>query len=311
MWNSKLGELLTKLYDYRIFSKYSFDQSKLHSKENFEAFITKQYHIIEKGMALPAPRKGFGKDKINILIDIVRRYEERFGADQLTSYVRAVLSKYLERNGEYIDQSFTKNITEFLVKQKFPLAAAGVKKLSLEDIESATSFDYEGFIKSRSSVRNFSTIEVEIDEIKKAVEIARHTPSVCNRQSWKVYLYTGPLMQKLLKLQGGNQGFSESVDKLLIVTTDIRKFTKMESNQVYIDGGLFSMSLLLALHHQKIASCCLNTCKPFTDENEICQVAGIPDYERVIMMIAIGKYQNQTEVAFSPKKNADEILQIH
>ena len=84
----------------------------------------------------------------------------------------------------------------------------------------------------------------------------------------------------------------------------------MESNQAFVDGGLFSMRLLLSLHSQEIASCCLNTCLPYLDEVEIKKIANIPQSERLIMMIGIGNYKETYEVAISDRVPLSEILNI-
>jgi hypothetical protein len=45
------------------------------------------------------------------------------------------------------------------------------------------------------------------------------------------------IKNSLLKLQGGNGGFTDSINQLLIVTSEVRRFIKLESYQVYVDGG--------------------------------------------------------------------------
>jgi len=185
----------------------------------------------------------------------------------------------------------------------------GVKKMTKREIQVTTAIDFENFMKSRTSVRNYAKDEVLDKEVYKAIELARFTPSVCNRQSWKVHYYKDEMLKKeLLKLQNGNNGFSDSINKLIIVTTDTKKFTKLEGNQVFIDGGMFAMSLVLALHAQGVASCCLNTCLPYVDEKKIKQIGSIPNSERLIMMIGIGKYKDSFEVAISNRIPVDSIL---
>ena len=143
----------------------------------------------------------------------------------------------------------------------------------------------------------------------KAVEMARYAPSVCNRQSWKVHIFKDrDKIDTLLGLQNGNNGFTQSIKQLLIITGDTKKFTKLESNQVFIDGGLFSMSLLLSLHSKEIASCCLNTCLPYLDEVKVKKIGKISGSERLIMMIGIGNYKDSFEVAISDRIPLDEII---
>ncbi len=309
-WQTRLGEVINKLYDVRIFISNSFSQKNIKSKKSFEAFLTKQYHIIEKGLALPNPRKGFGIPKIEILIHKTELYINRFGEDRITQNIKETLNIYIQRNHEIeeINPIFFKKLNSFI--NGIPCSnRGGVKKITKKEILKAIDFDFENFVKTRTSVRNFSAEEVMDREIFQAVENAKYTPSVCNRQSWKVHLYKErKLINQLLKIQNGSNGFSESINKLLVITTDTKKFTKLESNQVFVDGGLFSMTLLLSLHALKIGSCCLNTCLPYVDEKKIKKIGRIPNSERLIMMIGVGKYKDSFEVAISDRITVNEIV---
>jgi nitroreductase len=312
-WQSNIGEIVNKFYDLKIFYKYYFTERKLKSKKNYQAFLTKQYHIVEKGLSLPEPRKGFGKPKIKLLITKSLEYQKKFGWDILINNIQGALNQYLERNYELEvnDSDFYLFIKRYLTITN-GISNGGVKKMNVNALKETVNINYEKFVKSRTSVRNFSKEEIFDSEIFKAVEMARFTPSVCNRQSWKLYYFKDEKTKKeLLNLQGGNSGFTDSINKLLIVTTDVRCFTKLESNQVYTDGGLFSMNLLLSLHSLEIGSCCLNTCVPYTVEKKIKLIGKIPEYERLIMMVGIGKLNSDFEVAISDKLQPQEIIIIN
>ncbi len=310
-WQTRLGEIANKINDLKLFYKYSFTEKKIKSKESYVAFLTKQYHIVEKGLALPDPRKGFGKPKILLLINKSKEYLSLYEEDKLINNIKETLQQYLIRNPQLkvVDQSYYSTIFDFIKSNISVDNRGGVKSLSLNEINNYTNINFDDFIKSRTSVRNFSKESVLKEDVEKAVDLARFTPSVCNRQSWKVYYFRNKeLKNKLLKLQGGNNGFTESINQVLIVTVDTRKFTQLESNQMFVDGGLFAMNLLLGLHAQQIASCCLNTCVPYTVENKIKDLAKIPESERLIMMIGIGKFKDNFEVAISDRKLKEELL---
>ena len=310
-WKSNLGEIVNKLYDLKIFYKYSFTEKKLKSQSGFEAFLTKQYHIVEKGLALPNPRKGFGKPKIILLIKKTKEYQELFGSDRLIDNIKDTLHEYLNRNPELkrLYEQYYCSIINFLEDSFLSKKKGGVKALIQQDLNTIINFDFSNFAKSRTSVRNFSEIDVSSEAIYKAIDIARYAPSVCNRQSWKVHHFKNKdLKNKLLKLQGGNGGFTESINQLLIVTSEVKKFSRLESNQVYVDGGLFSMNLLLGLHSQNIASCSLNTCFPYVVEKEVKKLAQIPESQRLIMMIGVGNFKENFEVAISDRIDVEKIL---
>ena len=144
----------------------------------------------------------------------------------------------------------------------------------------------------------------------KAVRMARKTPSVCNRQSWKVYAYSDPvLLEKVVECQKGNSGFGDQIKAILVVTSNTETFFSIgERNQCWIDGGMFSMSLVYSLHSLGLGSICLNwSVEKATDEN-LHQVASIPDSEAVIMMIGIGFLPKTLRVAQSHRKPLEELL---
>ncbi len=312
-WQSSLGEIFNKLYDLNIFLSNYFTTSSLKNKSAYQAFLTKQYHIVEKGLALPIPRKNFGIPKIKVLIEKAIFYRSKYGEDRIVRNIQEVLNQYLERNSELrkLNIEFYKMLVDFIDSKKFD-RHGGVKIVTVTEIKKAVNIDFKSFMQTRSSVRNFSSENnILEEEVYKAIEIAKYTPSVCNRQSWRVHYFDNRVMiDKLLKIQNGNNGFTESINKLLIVTTSTKYFTKLESNQVFVDGGMFAMSLVLALHSQSIASCCLNTCLPYVDEKKIKIIGKIPKDERLIMMIGIGKYKEVFEVAISNRIPLEEIIRL-
>lgn len=311
---TSIGEFLNALYGIRLFFKYKFNGSS-KEQERLKAFLTKQYHIIEKGMALPNPRANFGIPKIKVLLSKALKYEQLYGYDfAVSDPIRNCLKEYLGLNSNLssVDRMLYNEIVDFIKTPDIGNDIGGTKTVHREELLKSTGIDYESFILSRSSVRDFKREKVDHKLINKAVAIARNAPSVCNRQNWKIHYYDGEkLKTDLLNLQHGNGGFTESIQGLFIVTTNLKGFTKMEQNQVFVDGGLISMNLVLALHHLGIGSCCLNTCFPYTREIQIKKLGSIPENERLIMMIGIGYWKDQFKVAYSTKKEVEDILIIH
>jgi nitroreductase len=313
-WRTSLGEVLSKIYDIRLHLIYCFNNEKLSDKENLHYFLTKQYHIIEKGLALPKPREAFGQAKIKQLLGKANIYVDKYGQCQLIFSIKSCLQAYLafnDNSGAILEKNFRTEIEVFISKVH-EIKPGGVKTIAKQDITKHSSIDFEGFIRHRFSVRDFSKNKVEPHLIFDAVELAKFAPSVCNRQGWKVHLYTGAkLMKELLLIQNGNGGFTDSVKALLIVTGDIKAFTRYESNQIFTDGGLFSMNLMFSLHHKGLGTCPLNTCFPYVVERKVKQLAGIPTNERLVMMLAVGHLKDEFKVAISERKVTNEILVEH
>ncbi|CAN8142746.1 Nitroreductase [uncultured Thiomicrorhabdus sp.] len=279
-----------------------------------EFYLTKQYHIVEKGLALPNPRPGFGFEKINILLTKGNFYKDKYGCSNLTSAIANCLKSYLDFNAKVnfdLKDNYKTRIERFIIdcKSENP---GGVKIISKEEMDEKRQASFSEFVKSRHSVRDFSDVPVSEESIISSIELAKFAPSVCNRQAWKAHVYSDKSkIVKLLEIQNGNGGFTDCVDTLIIVTGDIKGFSKYESNQIFVDGGLFSMNLMLALHHNGLGSCPLNTCFPYIVEKKVKNMAGIPEHERLVMMIAVGNLKDEYRVAISARKSNGELLEFH
>lgn len=82
-----------------------------------------------------------------------------------------------------------------------------------------------------------------------------------------------------LKIQGGFNGYGMP-PVLLLITSDIRAFMNNgERNEPFVDGGLFSMSLLYALEAYGLAACPLNAMFSLSQDRQTRALLHIPDYE--------------------------------
>lgn len=118
---------------------------------------------------------------------------------------------------------------------------------------------FEELCERRHAVRSYADEPVSREALKKVVEISLRTPSVCNRQSVRVrILDDARIIGEALKIQGGFGGYAMP-PALMVVTSDLRAFMgAQERNEAFVDGGLFSMSLLYALESERLTACPLN-----------------------------------------------------
>src|SRR3546814_8739546 len=87
-----------------------------------------------------------------------------------------------------------------------------------------------------------------------------------SQASYVYCLQSREIIDRALSLQNGNRGFGHEIPCLLILCTDLSAFdTAGERYQHWIDGGMFSMSLVWALHALGYSSCCLNWSKTPSD----------------------------------------------
>ena len=191
-----------------------------------------------------------------------------------------------------------------------PNSSGGTLALSRDDVWRRGRLDLEDFFGSRHSVRQFGSEPVERSDIEWAVRMAQRSPSVCNRQTGRVHVFENDqLGSKVLDCQTGNRGFGHQANKVIVVTVDLRRFLSIgERNQCWVDGGLFAMSLVWALHSRGIGTCFLNWSAEKEQDERLRSVANIQDWENVITLMAVGSLPEQFSVASSPRRNLKDIL---
>lgn len=318
---AKIAKRLTLLlinsgYDYWRYSKYSSSVFRGNSEDKLRALITIHYHSIEKGLSLKNPRPGFGVAAINTLLEHMDEYLKRYGPAEHLSIPLNALKCYLDfnlKNG--IDNNTLKNKVDTLEARYISSLGTlhnggGVIKVSRNQILDAVKGVGADFFNLRHSIRHFSEEDISLDTISEAVQRAQKTPAVCNRQSGKAWVVSGSeSIEKVLTIQKGARGFSDGINKLIIVTSDLCNFQSTgERYQSWIDGGLFSMSLIYALHSLGLGTCCLNWSMEFQQDMKLKTFLKIPQSETIIMIIAVGALPSELLVAESCRKNLNEAL---
>ena len=307
--------IMYSYYDYlNFFNNSSVIVGINKNKDTLLGAITIDYHRLEKGLTLKEVKPKFGMWFIPSLINNIIEFKKKYGDHIVIEAALAAISSYLDFHKKNKIEIIELN--EFLIQLNsfFPGLSnkPSVLKLNIEDILKITSrYNFEEFTNSRHSIRSFSNDKLDIELIKKAVKIAIKTPSVCNRQPWRVYYIKGEKVQKLLKYQNGNNGFHNEIKNLVIIVGKLSYMQQpSERHQIFIDGGMFSMSLIYAFHSQNIASCALNWCvNPKTDKL-LRTTISIEKDEEPIMYIAIGMMNKETLVTKSPRLEPENILNI-
>ncbi|MGS2764946.1 nitroreductase family protein [Sinomicrobium sp. M5D2P9] len=314
-----LKSLHTNFYvDKKLYKKHS-NVFKVDNFEKKEANIILYYHSIEKGFLFKNPKHRFAKEKIIRLHKYLKDKEviKNINLSQIrTGY--SVVCRYYEFHKEkdieiesYFsekDYLFYKGILSNYYSQNFN----GIKKFTFDEFYSDIDSNFLDFSNSRRSVRDFTGELIDEQQIKAAVTLALNSPSVCNRQSAKVHLLQDKVkIDEILKIQAGFRGYSENVKQLLVLTADRNYFyTVGERNQLYIDGGIFLMNLLYALHFYKIANCPANWGKTVKDDRLARKVIDLKENEKIICLIPIGKAVDDIRVCLSERRTIDEVLKI-
>lgn len=305
------GEFIS---DYRSYKRWNYNNPKVNSQISHESRILRQTHIIEKGLSLSEPRKGFGIPKIMALFDMLDSYLNNGYPPESVPFQNAlfVIKKYIEvqKKMGYTNQTLEERASEY-EKYEGEHFDAGVQHTSLDELKKQIQGSFPEFFNSRHSVRQFSDTEINVSDLEKAVQLAMKAPTACNRQACKVYFYSDKeTNDRLGELIAGNTGFEKEVKHYLVVTADMSAFyDAFERNQIYIETGFFSMALVEALHYYGIGSCVLQNGEFKTKNKEFKKICGnIPESERITLFIAIGNYKDEFNYAVSKRKPVNTVL---
>lgn len=300
--------------DYCKYRKFNYNNLSVCSKSALEAKIFRQTHTIEKGMSIERPRKGFGEKKIKELIDMLELYMKKEFSCLDTVFINAVnvMFRYVEfqRKLGYENKDLYKEINKYdkFYDESFE---CGVKEVTYVELQKEIHQEFPVFFDSRHSVRQFAAENIDYKSVEKAIDIAKKCPTACNRQAFRVYMYSQAEINAFIgEVVAGNTGFSDSVKNYLVITADMSAFyDSFERNQLYIEGGIFAMALIQALHYYGIASCILQNGEKKSSDKEIRKICNnIPQNEKIVLYIAIGYYKDKVTYAVSHRKSSSEIF---
>lgn len=289
-------------------SAFDGDRDRLASR------IMYNVHALEKGIARNHDfRPGFGKTALSNLNDAMLIYRNKGFDTRVFPYDEgiAVLKSYVQLHDELnADSKFLSGIIDPSILGAASIRGAGGSKIvSRQEKESNGNKNFSDLALGRSSVREFSGEAVDRQAVLDAITIALKTPSVCNRQGWKIYWIDDKTKASdVLRHQRGF-GYREMPEVLLCVTVSNATFlSPVERNQGYVDGGLFSMSILYALEYQGLAAVPLNACLYSSAQKKIREIVGIADSDVIVMFIAVGQFPERTKVPLSARRVAEDVV---
>lgn len=148
--------------------------------------------------------------------------------------------------------------------------------------------------------------------VRQAVSLAIKTPRTCNGSCEHIYAaYEPNIRNRVLSLHFGNKGLGHELGALLLITADLRELYEIaERNQAWIDGGLFAMSLVYALHAARLGTCMLNWSVDYKHDQKFRKEFDIPDNEAIVTFVGVGHLPDTFEVAASPGPSVDEVLSV-
>ncbi|NLJ82736.1 MAG: nitroreductase family protein [Bacteroidales bacterium] len=310
------SRILRKNYieDFKLYKKHSsvFKKDTFNKKESE---ITLLYHSIEKGFLYDPIRFRFAERKIKELIEYLKSIDLPTVKNR-THIQAAILNLCVyydihQKNRIDISDYFPVEDYEFL-KSNLNISGDPMKSHTKDTFFKSIHSDFKEFSSSRSSVRNFTGEKISVEIFQQAVDLANNAPSVCNRQSVSVYLLENKeKINSILKIQGGLKGYDEKLAQLIVLTSDRNYFYSIgERNQLFIDGGIYLMNLLYALHYYKIGACPAHWGMTIDADKKVQNILGLRESEKIICLIAVGIPEDNFKTTLSLRRPTSENLHI-
>ncbi|WP_346859874.1 nitroreductase family protein [uncultured Draconibacterium sp.] len=297
----------------RVYDKVYNDSKAEKVKRN----LTLAYHIVEKGLTMPEPRPGFGRAVVLDLGRTIFEYDSmKLPQTELEFKQSVSVLKEYKAFHKQIGFQLDEEVQQMLDKVEISYQTIeGDKQLhiSKDDYFSAINEPFDHFCKSRYSVRNYTTEEIPLEVLYECIDLAQKSPSFCNRQPSRVHIVKSPeKKEQILAIQNGNRGFGHLAETLLVITSIISTTKDIhERNENHLNGGMFSMTLLNALHFKKIGACSLNWSVSEDREIKMRKILNLAANEIPLLIISCGYVPNELAIASSPRKTAREITQSH
>ncbi len=297
------------LYNFIRYCLYSNAKQNVVDSKKRNYISVKIYHTLEKSMSYKNRSSSHGWTAAFMLMEHCKAINASKNIGYHDKIALSVLKDFIDLEGN-VDRPEAEQILSEIEEFDFLSDEdCGSHLLSRDEMTTGKLELPESFFLSRFSLREFSPVVVEDDIIEKAISLAMKTPSACNRQPWYIYHIADPEIKKAaLKLQTGNAGFGDRIPNLLVIAADLNAFIPgQEHYQHWIDGGMFSMSTIYALHSLGVASCCLNWSQTPGADKSLRKIVNIQGSHSIIMMLAVGWPDEENLVCVSPRRPFNEI----
>ncbi len=326
----EIKDIRTKLYIVReciLFMcrllKYNASLGTEKDIQKMQYTLLRETHVIEKGLSMRNTKKDFGRKKVCMLLSGLKKYHiccvrsKKSENIRFLLYPLSVIRSYLafnEKNG--LEIVSIKNTYSDLLKitgfrendLDFP---AGFRTETRKNIQELCKGSFADLLKSRHSIRYFTEEIPPQCQIETALNLAKFTPSACNRQAWKTHVFFADECHELFTMQGGCSGFENDIHCAILVCADMKGYLSYEIHQCYIDGGLYAMNLLNALHSLGLGTIPLS-CGFYEKKIRIIKEHfAVPQSEEPVMIIGTGFLCDQFKVAASARKEISQTNSWH
>ncbi|WP_218932099.1 nitroreductase family protein [Adhaeretor mobilis] len=273
--------------------------------------LRRNVHRLEKGLIMRPRRASFALDYLG---ETMQAYEETIGLaseenQALLTWAYDVLFKYYSVVTENAEVDAFRTHFEAM---EVPQRTEPNQLIPYQRATNPLRVDLQGIQElayRRRSVRWYLDKPVPRSFLDEAIEVAKLSPSACNRQPFSFQVFDDPEdARRVGAIPWGTKGFAEHFQCVIVIIGDLSAyFDERDRHIIYIDAGLSAMALQFALESQGVSSCCINWPDIEAKEIEMQEVLGLELYQRPIMCMSVGYPDPQGSVPYSQKKTLNEI----
>lgn len=151
------------------------------------------------------------------------------------------------------------------------------------------SSEFQGFLRTRSSVREYTDEELTSEEIAAVVRAAERAPSAGNRESWDVVIVTDEGIREDLSDAAFQQQHLLQAPCIFVVCANyVRSMSQYgERGILYAvqDATIAATYMMLGAHAAGLQTCWTGA----FDEVGVSEVLGLPEHIRPLVLLAAGK----------------------
>jgi nitroreductase len=287
------------------------------------ALLRRNTHRLEKGLIMRPRREVFAEGFIQETIDCYENAirsprlsagEKKWATDVLDEYFSVVGSTQVtsKAKAQYknakCDSADDHDGAAILPSPNAAYKPYAYKQLPQIDIKFE---DLNQLFIRRRSVRWYEDKPVPLTLVQRAANIASLAPSACNRQSYRfVFCNNKDKAVAIANCAGGTTGFAENLPAIIAVVGDLSSYpAERDRHLIYIDGSLGAMQLMLSLETLRLSSCPINWPEVDANERKIRKIIDLQNYERVVMLLAVGYADREGGIPYSQKKTNNLILE--
>lgn len=235
------------------------------------AILRKQAHILDKGLWACNFEPGRGRDYYNSAIEAYKNIRsDTVRNDPSVLWAAQKIKKY----------------------EQVQKVGVGCQKPLSQGVYDPTAYDrLVKIIKSRRSIRSFTSQTIDCQILEKIIGVTAWAPSSCNKQTVKVFAtISSDLAHKCLNTCKGGTCFSDSVPCFLSFTADLRSYVMPEEAWLpQIDTSLAAQNSCLAAHTLGLSLCLLTWCQHNEQEDqELRTLLSIPNHHRIVFNAVLG-----------------------